>query len=144
MAYRNAEGPFPPTILFRYVDPPQRLCPIASLVQACYRLRFLLRRVPHFSVHARRPFASVLCHPSHGQGFAAERVGQEPLQGFHLAPSPFLYRLHDTRLEPPYVPVDLLPVNAVSSPPLRREAHQLGLPLPSSAFLPPTVCQTLS
>ena len=36
----------------------------------------------------------------HGQGFAAERVGEQSLQGFHLAPPARLYCLHDTRLEP--------------------------------------------
>ena len=39
--------------------------------------------------------------------------GSRALQGFHLAPLPFLYRLHDTRLEPPHIPMGVVPVNGM-------------------------------
>ena len=53
----------------------------------------------------------------HGKGFAAERVGQQMLQGMHLAPSSRLHCLHDTRLEPPHVAVDGVPIDGVPVPP---------------------------
>src|SRR2546429_3073547 len=49
---------------------------------------------PNFSV-TRGFLALVFRHSPHGQNFAAERVGQQALQGSHLAPSAFLHRLHD-------------------------------------------------
>jgi hypothetical protein len=61
----------------------------------------------------------ILCHPSYGKGFAAERVGQQMLQGFHLTPSACLYCLHDTDLEPTHVVGDSSPVKGV---PIHRAA----------------------
>src|SRR5262249_33381968 len=55
-----------------------------------------------------------------GKNLAAERVRQETLQGFDLAPPPGLNRFHDTRLEPPHDRVDLPPVNGV---PVREVAR---------------------
>src|SRR5205807_6610351 len=74
-----------------------------------YGLYLLLWGVPNFSVHTRGFLALVFRHSPHGQNFAAERVGQQALQGSHLAPSAFLHRLHDTHLESAHVAVDGLP-----------------------------------
>jgi hypothetical protein len=45
--------------------------------------------------------------------FAAERVGQQPLQGFRLVMPATLCCLHDTRLQPSYVTLDNRPIDAV-------------------------------
>jgi len=77
------------------------------------------------------------------RAFAAIRVGQQTLQGFHLALSSFLRCLHNTRLEPPHVSVYLY--------------QGIGMPLTYSLedapacvsttviclFLPGVVCQVL-
>ena len=57
--------------------------------------------------------AIVFRHPSNRKGFAAERVGQEMLQGPYLAPSARLHCLHNTRLEPPHRTVYGIPVDGV-------------------------------
>src|SRR5438876_6071103 len=91
---------FPYTTLFRSSD-----------LEFVYGLYLLLWGVPNFSVHTRGFLALVFRHSPHGQNFAAERVGQQALQGSHLAPSAFLHRLHDTHLESAHVAVDGLPIN---------------------------------
>ena len=63
--------------------------------------------------------AIVFRHSSNGKSFAAIRVGQQTLQGSHLAPSACLRCLHDTHLESANVAVDGLPVNGI---PFRRFA----------------------
>lgn len=40
-------------------------------------------------------------------------VGEETLQGLHLARSPLFLGLRDTRLQPPYLPLDVAPVDGV-------------------------------
>ena len=57
--------------------------------------------------------ALILRHSLDGNGLAAERVGQQVLQGFDLAPSAFLRCLHDTGLEPTHVAVGGRPVDGV-------------------------------
>ena len=57
--------------------------------------------------------ALIVRHPFHGQGFAGKRAGQQPLQGFHLAPAAFLCCLDDTRLQPADAAFTLSPVNLV-------------------------------
>src|SRR3712207_7324715 len=59
-----------------------------------------------------RSFALIFRHSPHGKRFAAKRVGEQALQGFNLTPSAFLSCLHDTRLEPTHVLVDVLPVRS--------------------------------
>ena len=66
-----------------------------------------------FSVHSRRSLALIVRHPFHGQGFAGKRAGQQPLQGFHLAPAAFLCCLDDTRLQPSDLTFTLSPVQSV-------------------------------
>jgi len=56
-------------------------------------------------------------HPLDGKSLAAMRVGQQPLQGFHLAMTAFLGCLCNMCLKPPDLsldpgPVDPLPVDA--------------------------------
>src|SRR5580692_1224352 len=82
-----------------------------------YCLYLLFRCVPDFLVHAGGFLASVFCHPSNGENFAAKRVGQQSLQGSHLAPTAFLRRLRDTHLESANVAVDGWPVDGI---PFRR------------------------
>src|SRR5437870_3715973 len=103
-------------ITLRHVDAPERASAIASLPQFSDGACFLLRGIPHTTVNPRGLPAIVVRHPLHGKGFAAERVGQEVLQGTDLAPSSRLHCLHKTRLEPPHRPVDGIPVNGVPGP----------------------------
>jgi len=55
----------------------------------------------------------VFCHSSDSKGFAAERVGQQVLQGVHLVPLTGLRCLNDTRLQPTHVLVDRFPWNGM-------------------------------
>ena len=100
-------------VILRYVHTPQRLGIVAPLLERLQSRRFLLRGVPGLLVHTRGPFALVFRHSSDGKGLAAERMSQQILQGFHLAPSAGLNRLHDTRLEPTHDAVGGLPVDGV-------------------------------
>src|SRR5216683_2438139 len=86
---------------------------IPPTVERLYCRCFLLRGVPGFPVHPRCSPPVVFRHSFDGKGFAAKRVGQQTLQGFHLAPSAFLRCLHDTRLEPTDLLVSFLPVNGM-------------------------------
>src|SRR5215468_9758101 len=81
--------------------------------QGVYRLCFLLRGVPERSIHPRCSFAWIFGHSLHCDCSAAQRMGQETLQGLHLAPSPGLTRLYDTPLEPTHVLVTLLPIDGM-------------------------------
>ena len=77
------------------------------------------RRCPAYAVHSRRSPALIFRHSFHGQGFAGKGVGQQPLQGLHLAPAAFPCCLYDTCLQPPDLtftlnPVDLFPVRRVA------------------------------
>ncbi len=73
---------------------------VVSLSERVDRVQFLLRGIPEHLIHSWGLFALVFRHSSHGKDFAAERMSQQTLQGFHLAPSAFLSRLDDTGLEP--------------------------------------------
>jgi hypothetical protein len=86
---------------------------VAALFERVHGLCLLLRVVPGYSIYARRAFPLVFRHSSHGKRFAAERAGQQALQGLDLAPSAILRGLHDTRLEPTHVLIDLGPVDGV-------------------------------
>jgi hypothetical protein len=55
----------------------------------------------------------VLRHPSHGKSFAAKRVGEQMLEGFHLPTSTFLLCLHDAHLQTTHSPLSPIPVNLV-------------------------------
>jgi len=82
-------------------------------------LCFLLWRVPNFLVHTGGFLASVFRHSSNGKNLAAVGVGQQVLQGSHVAPSALLRGLRDTHLESANLTVDGLPVDGI---PLRRFA----------------------
>ena len=107
---RNAEGP-QLSISFGNVDPPQRRRLIAAPTQRMDRLAFARRGRPDCSVHPRRAFAFIFRDSSHGQGSTVKRVAQQPLQGFHLAPTTGLSALDDTRLQPVDEPLTLSPVD---------------------------------
>src|SRR6202034_4259622 len=64
-------------------------------------------------VHARGSFTLVFCHSFYGQGLAAERAGEQSLQGFDLAPAALPRCLDDTRLQPSYLPFASFPVDLV-------------------------------
>lgn len=106
-------------VRFRDVDTSKGQRSITPLLQLVYCFGLLLRRVPDFSVHAGRSFTSVFRHSTNGEYFAAIRVGQQPLQGSHLAPPAFLRGLHDTHLQSAHVAICGWPVNGI---PLRRLA----------------------
>src|SRR5215470_17636916 len=103
------------------------------LPQFLYSASFLLRGVPDDAVHTRGLLAIVFRHPSDGESFAAERVGQEMLQGSDLAPPTCLHCLHHTRLEPPHRTVDGIPVNSV---PGHRLAGKCTSPCDHGRHLP--------
>src|SRR5207248_6539367 len=109
----NSEWAPRDSVRFRDIHPSKRLRFIAPTLEFMYSLYLLFRSVPNFSVHTRGFLALVFRHSSHGEYFAAERVGQQALQGSHLAPSAFLHCLHDTHLESANVTVDGLPVNGI-------------------------------
>src|SRR5215472_9979726 len=109
----NSERAHRYAVRFRDVNTSQGLRLIAPTLEFMYGLYLLLWGVPNFSVHPRGFLALIFRHPSHGENFAAERVGQQTLQGSHLAPSAFLHRLHDTHLESANVAVTGLPINGV-------------------------------
>ena len=64
-------------------------------------------------IDAGSSFASVFRHSSDGKGFAAKRVGQQPLQGSHLVVPAVLCCLHNTRLQPPYMTLSRGPIDAM-------------------------------
>ncbi len=99
---------------FRDMDTAQRLRLITAPPQRSNRFEFRRRSSPYLPVHSWRAFAFIFRHSSHGQGPAAKRVGQQPLQSFHFVVPAFPCCLDDTRLQPPDValtigPVDLVP-----------------------------------
>jgi hypothetical protein len=57
--------------------------------------------VPNFLVHTWGFLAIVFRHSSNGENFAAIRMGQQALQGSHLAPSVFLRRTEIPDFLPP-------------------------------------------
>src|SRR5262245_27972836 len=87
---------------------------VVALPQFLQGAGFLRWGVPENAVHPWGLPAIVFRHPSDSKSFAAERVGQEMLQGSYLAPSARLHCLHNTRLEPPHravygIPIDGMP-----------------------------------
>ena len=100
---------------------------------------------PEDFIDARGVLPLVFCHSSYGKSLAAERVGQQVLQGLHLVPLTFLRCLNDTRLQPTHVLVGGRPGDGVPAflvvggctssrmvsgvPPLRRVCRHLRSPL---------------
>src|SRR2546430_15737649 len=101
-------------VRFRDINTSKGLRLIAPLLEFMYGLYLLLWGVPNFSVHTRGFLALVFRHSANGENFAAVRVGQQALQGSHLAPSAGLRCLRDTHLESANVAVDGLPSNGIS------------------------------
>jgi len=83
---------------------------MAPSLKCMYGLYLLFWRVPDLFVHTRGFLAIVFRHSSNGENLAAIRVGQQALQGSHLAPSACLRCLHDTHLESANVAVNGWPV----------------------------------
>ena len=104
---------------------------------------FFCRGVPDHTVYPWGLAAVVVRHSFHGKRFAAERVGQQMLQGMHLAPSSGLHCLHDTRLEPPHLSGGRRTNRWRARPQGGRRVHQSVSSLPSSAFSPVEVGQAL-
>ena len=100
-------------LILRDIDTPQRLRLVAPALEFTDCLNFLLRCVPNFTVHTRGFLAFVFCHSTHGESFAAVRVGQQALQGSHLAPSALLRCLRDTHLESANMSVDGSPIDGI-------------------------------
>ena len=89
----NSEWAHRFAVRFRDVNPSKRLKLIASTLEFMYGPCLLFWCVPDFLVHPRGFFAIVFRHSSNGENLAAVRVGQQVLQGSHLAPSTSLRRL---------------------------------------------------
>jgi hypothetical protein len=85
------------------MDAPKRLGMIAPLPERVDGVDLLVGSIPSHLVYSWGMFALVFCHPSHRKCLAAERVGQEPLQGFHLTPSLVLSCLDDACLKPSHI-----------------------------------------
>src|SRR5437867_6566767 len=79
--------------------------------QSVYRLGCLHRGVPERSIPPRGSLAWIVGPSLHGDGSAAQRMGQETVPGLHLAPSPGLTRLYATPWEPTHVLVTLRPID---------------------------------
>ncbi len=92
---------------------PERLGMIAPLPERVDGIDLLLWSIPYDLVYSWGVFALVFGYSSDSKSFAAERVGQQTLQGSHLVPSTFLSCLHNSRLKPTHVFIDLLPFNSM-------------------------------
>src|SRR6516162_2932321 len=115
----NSEWPHRFAVRCGNVDTSKGLRLIATALEFVNCLCFLLWCIPNFSVYTGGFLAIIFRHSSNGENLAAVRVGQQALQGSHLAPSAFLCCLRDTHLESANVAVIGLPINGV---PLRRFA----------------------
>src|SRR6266571_1332923 len=104
----DAQGTLFP-VGFRDVHPSHWSGSVPSLLQLVYGHSFALRVIPEDFIDSRSVLALVLCHSPHGKGLAAERVGQQVLQGLHLVPLTGLRCLNDTCLQPTHSLIDRLP-----------------------------------
>ena len=86
---------------------------IVPLSQRVDGVALLLWSVPDHPIHSWGVFALVFCDSSDGKGFAAERVSQQTLQGFHLVPFAFLSCLDDSSLQPTHIAMNFLPIDGV-------------------------------
>ena len=98
---------------FRDIDAAQRQRLVPVMLQRPDGLEFGRRSAPYFPIYSGRSLALIFRHPFHGQGFAAKRMGQQPLQSFHLAPAAFPCCLYDTGLQPPDISFTFGPVYLV-------------------------------
>ena len=115
----------------------------SSLPQVVYGHPFSPGIVPHNLIDSRSVPAWVFCHLSDRQGFAAERVGQQVLQGVYLVPLAFLCRLDDTRLQPTHI-FSLTVFHSIECQFVERwRQHQQKIP-PSFASPPSSVLQVFS
>ena len=107
---RDTQRTFLPMRL-RDIHPSQWQGFVAFLLHLVYGHPLFLRVFPEDFIDSRSVFALVLCHSSDSKSLAAERMGQQVLQGLHLVPLPGLPCLNDTRLQPTHVLVDRFPWN---------------------------------
>ena len=105
---RDTQRTFLP-VGFRDVHTAQREGFVASSLHLVYGHSFAFRVFPEDFIDARGVLALVFCHSSYGKSLAAERMGQQVLQGLHLVPLTGLRCLNDTRLQPTHRLVDRLP-----------------------------------
>src|SRR5262245_43924494 len=98
-------------VRFRDIHPSQRESFVASLLHLVYGHPLCFRVFPGDFINSRSVLAWVCCPSSDSKGFAAERVGQQVLQGLHLVPLTGLHCLNDTRLQPTHVLMDRFPWN---------------------------------
>src|SRR5262249_52676416 len=95
------------------IHPSQRPGSIAFLLHLVYGHPLFFRVFPENFIDSRSVLALVFCHSSHSKSLAAERVGQQVLQGLHLVPLPGLHCLNDTRLQPTLILRDRFPWNGM-------------------------------
>ena len=67
------------------IDAPQRFGFIPTPIEVTYGLHLLLWCFPDQFINPGGLTTSVLSDPSYGQGFGRKRVGEGPLEGFHLS-----------------------------------------------------------
>src|SRR5271170_2518333 len=106
---RNTQGP-QLAVLLRDVDPPESLGMVAPSLQRPCRRQSLPGRLPQHTIDARGTFPSISSNTTNCPQLREEAMGQEVLQGLHLAPLPLLLSLRDTHLQPPYLTLDGGPV----------------------------------
>jgi len=112
MTHRETERTLCP-VRFRDGHPSQWSGFVPSLLHLVYGHPLTCRVFPGDFIDSRSVLALVFCHSSHSKGFAAERVGEQVLQGLHLVPRASLRCLNDTRLQPTHRLVDRLPWNGM-------------------------------
>ena len=105
---RETQGALCP-VWFRDRHAPQWEGLIPSVPQFVYGHPLTLRVFPRSLVNPWSVLAWVFCHASDGKGSAAERVGEQGLQGWHLVPRASLRCLNDTCLQPTHRLIDRFP-----------------------------------
>ena len=90
---RDTQRTFLP-IELRNIHPSQWESFIASLLHLVYGHPLFFRVFPEDFIDSRSVLTLVFCHSSDSKSLAAERVGQQVLQGFHLMPLTGLHCLH--------------------------------------------------
>src|SRR5712691_883597 len=129
---RDTQRTFLP-VGFRDVHASQREGFVTSSLHLVYGHSFAFRVFPDDFIDPRSVLALVFCHSSYSKGLAAQRMGQQVLQGLYLVPLTGLRCLNDTRLQPTHRLVDRLPwdgmpvcreVGGSTSRSVRRHLHR--------------------
>src|ERR1017187_4361312 len=100
-------------ILLQNKNSPKRKRRITPPLHRRNRIGLCLRCFPDDLVYTGCILTYIFRHSLNGYCFAAKRVGQQPLQGFHLIVFADLCCLHNTRLQPPYLTLNINPTDVI-------------------------------